>query len=42
MQFDPAMVEGPYLRDILAQPRALQDTVAGLCAAPVGDSQGAH
>jgi glucosamine--fructose-6-phosphate aminotransferase (isomerizing) len=34
MQFDPAMVEGPYLRDILAQPRALQDTVAGLCAAP--------
>jgi glucosamine--fructose-6-phosphate aminotransferase (isomerizing) len=34
MQFDPSMVEGPYLRDILAQPRALEDTVAGLCAAP--------
>jgi glutamine---fructose-6-phosphate transaminase (isomerizing) len=34
MQFDPAMVEGPYLRDILAQPRALEDTVAELCGAP--------
>jgi len=34
MRFDPSMVEGPYLRDILAQPRALEDTVAGLCAAP--------
>jgi len=32
--FDPAVVEGPYLRDILAQPRALADTVAGLCDAP--------
>jgi glucosamine--fructose-6-phosphate aminotransferase (isomerizing) len=28
------MVEGPYLRDILAQPRALADTVEGLCHAP--------
>lgn len=34
MEFDRAMVEGPYLRDILAQPRALEDTVAGLCGAP--------
>jgi glucosamine--fructose-6-phosphate aminotransferase (isomerizing) len=34
MLFDPAMVEGPYLRDILAQPRALEDTVAGLRDAP--------
>ena len=34
MRFDPSMVEGPYLRDILAQPRALEDTVAGLCDAP--------
>jgi len=34
MRFDPAAVEGPYLRDILAQPVALADTVAGLCAAP--------
>lgn len=33
MRFDPSMVDGPYLRDILAQPRALEDTVAGLCAA---------
>src|ERR1019366_8095124 len=33
-RFDPSMVEGPYLRDILAQPRALEDTVAGLCDAP--------
>lgn len=35
MRFDPAMVEGPYLRDILAQPRALADTAAGLSGAPV-------
>lgn len=28
------MVDGNYLRDILAQPRALEDTVAGLAAAP--------
>ena len=34
MQFDPAMVEGLYLRDILAQPRALRDTVASLCDRP--------
>ena len=34
MQFDRAMVEGPYLRDILAQPRALEETVAGLRDAP--------
>ena len=34
MRFDPSMVEGPYLHDILAQPRALADTVAGLCHAP--------
>jgi glucosamine--fructose-6-phosphate aminotransferase (isomerizing) len=34
MQFDPAMAEGPYLRDILEQPRALEDTVAALCDAP--------
>ncbi|HUE20924.1 MAG TPA: SIS domain-containing protein [Bryobacteraceae bacterium] len=34
MQFDPAAVDGPYLHDILAQPGALQDTVAGLCDAP--------
>jgi glutamine---fructose-6-phosphate transaminase (isomerizing) len=34
MRFDRGMVEGPYLRDILAQPRALEDTVAGLCDAP--------
>ena len=34
MRFDPAVVEGPYLRDILAQPGALADTVAGLRAAP--------
>jgi glucosamine--fructose-6-phosphate aminotransferase (isomerizing) len=35
MRFDPSMVEGNYLRDILAQPRALEDTVAGLCEAPL-------
>ncbi|HTT64446.1 MAG TPA: SIS domain-containing protein [Bryobacteraceae bacterium] len=35
MRFDPSMVDGPYLRDILAQPHALEDTVAGLCEAPV-------
>ncbi|HXM40390.1 MAG TPA: SIS domain-containing protein [Bryobacteraceae bacterium] len=34
MQFDPSMVDSPYLRDILAQPLALEDTVAGLSAAP--------
>ncbi|MGA2737533.1 MAG: SIS domain-containing protein [Bryobacteraceae bacterium] len=34
MQFNPSMVESPYLRDILAQPRALEDTVAGLSRAP--------
>ncbi|MGA2136444.1 MAG: SIS domain-containing protein [Bryobacteraceae bacterium] len=34
MRFDVSMVEGAYLRDILAQPRALADTVASLCAAP--------
>jgi glutamine---fructose-6-phosphate transaminase (isomerizing) len=34
MEFDPSMVEGPYLRDILAQPSALADTVAGLREAP--------
>jgi len=34
MHFDPSMVEGPYLSDILAQPRALADTVAALCDAP--------
>jgi len=34
MRFDPSMVEGPYLNDILAQPQALEDTVAGLCHAP--------
>ncbi len=34
MNFDRSMVDGPYLRDILAQPRALEDTVAGLCDAP--------
>ena len=33
MRFDPAAVEGPYLRDLLAQPRALEDTVAALCQA---------
>lgn len=33
MRFDRAMVEGNYLRDILAQPRALEDTVAGLSGA---------
>ena len=34
MRFDRSMVEGPYLRDILAQPGALEDTVAALAAAP--------
>lgn len=34
MRFEPSTVEGPYLRDILAQPQALQDTVAGLSGAP--------
>ena len=34
MRFEPSMVEGNYQRDILAEPRALADTVAGLCAAP--------
>jgi glucosamine--fructose-6-phosphate aminotransferase (isomerizing) len=34
MPYDPFMVEGGYLRDILAQPRALADTVAGLSGAP--------
>ena len=34
MQFDPLMVEGGYLRDILAQPQALADTVAGLSGVP--------
>jgi len=34
MQFSRAQVEGNYLRDILSQPRALEDTVAGLSAAP--------
>lgn len=34
MRFDASMVEGPYLRDILAQPRALADTAAALCEAP--------
>jgi len=33
MRFEPSMVEGPYLRDILAQPRALEETVAGLAGA---------
>lgn len=33
MRFEPSMVEGEYLRDILSQPRALEDTVAGLRAA---------
>lgn len=41
MQFDRSMLEGPYLRDILAQPRALEDTVAGLCAAPALPDPGA-
>jgi glucosamine--fructose-6-phosphate aminotransferase (isomerizing) len=31
MRFEPSLVEGDYLRDILAQPRALADTVSGLC-----------
>ncbi len=30
MAFDPAQVDGPYLRDILDQPRALEATVAAL------------
>ncbi len=34
MRFEPSMVEGNYLRDILAQPRAIADTVARLCGAP--------
>jgi len=34
MQFDRSAVAGPYLDDILAQPRALEDTVAGLRDAP--------
>jgi len=34
VRFDSAAVEGPYLRDILAQPQALAETVAGLSAAP--------
>ena len=40
MRFDPAAVEGPYLRDILAQPQALADTVAGLSAAPAWPQPG--
>jgi glucosamine--fructose-6-phosphate aminotransferase (isomerizing) len=31
MRFESSLVEGEYLRDILAQPRALADTVSGLC-----------
>jgi glucosamine--fructose-6-phosphate aminotransferase (isomerizing) len=34
MRSEPSMVAGNYQRDILAQPRAIADTVAGLCAAP--------
>jgi len=30
VQFEPSMVEGSYLRDILAEPEAIADTVAGL------------
>ena len=30
MKFDRAMVESAYLRDILAEPEALEDTIAGL------------
>jgi len=31
---DLSKVEGPYLRDILDQPRALEDTFAALAAPP--------
>jgi len=34
MRFEPSRVEGNYLRDILAQPRALADTIAALALAP--------
>lgn len=38
MQFKPSMVEGEYLRDILLQPQAVEDTVSGLRGAPgIGD-----
>jgi glucosamine--fructose-6-phosphate aminotransferase (isomerizing) len=38
MRFEPSVVEGAYLRDILSQPRALDDTVSGLrAAAGIGD-----
>ncbi len=38
MRFEPSMVEGEYLRDILSQPRALEDTLSGLRGAPgIGD-----
>lgn len=40
MRFDAASVEGPYLRDILAQPEALRDTLAGLCDAPLPGEAG--
>jgi fructoselysine-6-P-deglycase FrlB-like protein len=31
-----AIIEGPYLADILAQPRALEETIGGLSAVPEG------
>ena len=34
------VIEGGYLRDILAQPRALEDTLAGLDAAVLADTVG--
>ncbi len=34
MKFDSSIVEGPYLNDLLSQPRALSDTVAGLRPLP--------
>jgi glucosamine--fructose-6-phosphate aminotransferase (isomerizing) len=34
MSNSPHVIEGGYLRDILAQPRALEDTLAGLEASP--------
>ncbi len=41
MRFDPEMVEGRYLHDILAQPAALADTAASLCdAAAPADAAG--
>lgn len=30
MQSDFSIIEGPYLRDILDQPRALEETLTGL------------